>query len=123
MAEVSQVYKCSKCGNVIEVVHGGVGQLVCCGVPMELLLENTSDAVVEKHIPIVEKNGNLLKVTVGSVAHPMEENHYIEWIEVISEGKIFKKFLKPGILPQVEYVIEGEISVRAYCNLHGLWKA
>jgi len=118
-----QVYKCSVCGNIVEVVHAGGGRLVCCGRPMNLLAENTTDAAREKHVPVIEKVDGGIKVKVGAVAHPMEEKHYIEWIEVIAEGKACRQFLTPGDAPEAVFQIEGEqITARAFCNLHGLWK-
>ena len=119
-----QVYKCSVCGNIVEVLHTGIGELVCCDLPMELLTANTVDAAEEKHVPVVEKVDGGLKVAVGSVAHPMEEAHYIEWIEVIVDGKAYRQFLNPGEAPEAFFPVEGEdITAREYCNLHGLWKA
>ncbi len=119
-----QVYKCSVCGNIVEVLHTGIGELVCCDQPMELLTANTVDAAEEKHVPVVEKVDGGLKVAVGSVAHPMEEAHYIEWIEVIVDGKAYRQFLNPGEAPVAFFPVEGEdITAREYCNLHGLWKA
>ncbi len=124
MTELNQVYKCNICGNIVEVVHTGIGQLVCCGKPMELLKENTTDAAVEKHVPVIEKTENGFKISVGSVPHPMEEKHFIEWIEVIADGKSYRKFLKPGDKPEAKFCIDAkEVTAREYCNLHGLWKA
>lgn len=124
MTERLQVYKCDVCGNIVEVVHEGKGELVCCGKPMKLIVENTVDAAREKHLPVVEKTGTGFKVKVGSVAHPMEEKHYIEWIEVIADGKAYRQFLKPGEAPEAVFNIEaGEVTAREYCSLHGLWKA
>ncbi len=121
---VLQVYKCSVCGNIVEVIGAGAGRLVCCGKSMELLAENTTDAAREKHVPVVEKVDGGVKVAVGSVAHPMADDHYIEWIEVIAGGKSYRQFLKPGDAPEAEFPIEAEqITARALCNLHGLWKA
>jgi superoxide reductase len=120
-----EVYKCSVCGNIVEVVHVGGGALVCCGKEMELQVENTTDGALEKHVPVVEKEGNKIKVKVGEVDHPMEETHYIEWIEILIDGISYKKFLKPGDQPMVEFCITTEsdnITAREYCNLHGLWK-
>jgi superoxide reductase len=123
MAERLQVYKCSICGNIVEVLHGGKGELVCCGKPMSLMTENTVDAAKEKHIPVMEKIEGGVKVKVGSVAHPMEEKHYIEWIEIIADGKICRQFLKAGEAAEAVFKINAsQISARAYCNLHGLWK-
>lgn len=124
MAEVNEVYKCDLCGNIVEVLHGGGGELVCCGEAMKLLTENTVDAAKEKHVPAVEKTAEGFKVTVGEVAHPMEEKHYIEWIELIAGGKVYKQFLKPGEAPEAEFAVQADsATARAYCNLHGLWKA
>jgi superoxide reductase len=124
MTELKQVYKCNVCGNIVEVVHAGAGELVCCGQPMQLLQENTVDAATEKHVPVVEKTENGIKVKVGSEPHPMEEKHYIEWIEVIADGRVYRKFLNPGDAPEAEFQITAEnITAREYCNLHGLWKS
>jgi len=123
MIELRQIYKCNICGNIIEVIHTGVGQLVCCGQPMELLKEKTVDIGLEKHVPVIEKVGNKVKVKVGSVPHPMEEKHHIEWIETIADDKTCRKFLKPGEKPQAEFETTAEkIEAREYCNIHGLWK-
>ena len=124
MTEEKQVYKCNICGNIVEVLHAGVGQLVCCGQPMELLVERTEDVGKEKHVPVIEKTETGIRVKVGSIPHPMEENHYIEWIEVIADGVIYRRFLKPGDKPEAEFEIVAEnITVREYCNVHGLWKS
>jgi superoxide reductase len=124
MAERLEVYKCDLCGNIVEVLHGGKGELVCCGKPMKLFKENTVDAAKEKHVPALEKIEGGVNVKVGSVAHPMEEKHYIEWIEVIADGKVYRKFLNPGEAPEASFKVEGkDIFAREYCNLHGLWKA
>ena len=123
MAERLQVYKCEVCGNIVEVLHEGQGELVCCGEPMKLFIENTVDAAREKHVPVVEKTANTFKVKVGSVAHPMEEAHYIEWIEIIVDGKAYRQFLKPGGSPEATFDVKAEkITAREYCNLHGLWR-
>lgn len=124
MAELHQVYKCGLCGNIIEVIHAGAGvNLVCCGQAMLHMKENSIDASKEKHVPVVEK-GATLKVKVGSIPHPMEDKHYIEWVEVIADGRSYKKFLKPGEKPEAEFNIKADDAVvRAYCNIHGLWKA
>ena len=124
MTKKLQIYKCKVCGNIVEVLHEGAGELVCCGQPMILREENTVDAAREKHVPVVEKTTGGVKVKVGSVAHPMEEKHYIEWIEIISDGKAYRQFLKPGDAPEATFDIEaGDVTAREYCNLHGLWKA
>jgi superoxide reductase len=123
MAESLEVYKCEVCGNIVEVLHGGKGLLVCCGKPMKLFVANTVDAAKEKHVPVQEKTASGVKVKVGSVAHPMEEKHYIEWIEVLVDGKACRQFLKPGEAPEASFNIQAEkIVAREYCNLHGLWK-
>lgn len=124
MAEQLQVYKCEACGNIVEVLHGGEGELVCCGKPMVLVKENTVDAAKEKHVPVIEKVEGGYKVKVGSVPHPMEEKHYIEWVELIADGKAYRQFLKPGQTPEAIFKIDAaNVSAREYCNLHGLWKA
>ena len=124
MAERLQVYKCDLCGNIVEVLHGGAGELVCCGQPMKLMVENTVDAAKEKHVPVIEKVEGGVKVKVGSVAHPMEEKHYIEWIQVIADGKAYRHFLKPGDAPEATFMVQAKtISAREHCNLHGVWKA
>ena len=119
-----QVYKCGVCGNMVELIHVGGGTLVCCGQEMTLLRENTTDAATEKHVPVIEKLDDGYKVTVGSVAHPMVKEHYIEWIELVADGKAYRQFLNPGDEPSAVFHIEAaEIYAREYCNLHGLWKA
>jgi superoxide reductase len=121
---LKQVYKCDICGNIVEVVHASRGDLVCCHKPMTLMKENTVDAAKEKHVPVVEKLADGYKVTVGSVAHPMEEKHYIEWIEILADGQLYRKWLKPGEVPEAVFVTDAdEVEVREYCNLHGLWKS
>lgn len=125
MTEINQVYKCEICGNIVDVLYSGDGQLVCCGQPMNLLEEKTEDEGQEKHVPVAEKTEKGLNVRVGSMQHPMEEKHYIQWIQVISDGKSYRKFLKPGDVPEAEFdvLLESADIVRAYCNVHGLWKA
>jgi len=126
MTEKNQIYKCNICGNIVEVLTAGQGQLVCCGKPMELLKEQSAaEEGKEKHVPIVEKTENKLLIKVGSIPHPMTEEHHIEWVEIdmLDLGKKVKKYLKPGDKPEVEfYQKSGNFKVRAYCNLHGLWK-
>jgi len=126
MTKLLQIYKCSVCGNIVEVIFASTGELVCCGKPMELMTENSVDASLEKHVPVFKQEADTLTVKVGSIAHPMEESHYIEWIEVIDEdGKVLKKFLKPGDSPEAQFCIKtkGKLTIREYCNIHGLWKA
>lgn len=132
MTNINQIYKCEVCDNVVEVLHAGIGELVCCNEPMKLLKEKNKDEGLEKHLPIIEelpaqvcqgKDG--VKIKVGSVVHPMEEDHYIEWIEIITaDGKRGKKFLKPKAAPEVEfYTRKDVVAARAYCNVHGLWQS
>jgi superoxide reductase len=124
MAERLEVYKCELCGNIVEVLHGSDGTLVCCDQPMTLLTENTVDAAKEKHVPVIEKTADGVKVKVGDVAHPMEEKHFIQWIELIADGKSCIQFLNPGDAPEATFnVTADQVSAREYCNLHGLWKA
>lgn len=123
MAEKLEIYKCELCGNIVEVLHGGGGELVCCGEPMKLYKENTVDAAKEKHVPVIEKTAEGFKVKVGSVPHPMEEKHYIEWVEIIADGEAYRQFLNPGEAPEATFCIKAEkVTAREYCNLHGLWK-
>lgn len=124
MTQRLQVYKCELCGNIVGMLHAGQGELVCCGQPMKLQTENTVDAAKEKHVPVIEKVAQGYKVKLGSVPHPMEEKHYIEWIELLAGDKSYLEFLKPGQAPEAVFCVEAEgVSARAYCNLHGLWKA
>jgi superoxide reductase len=124
MTKLNEVYRCNVCGNITQVNHASIGELVCCNQPMQLLEENTEDAVTEKHVPVIEKTEQGVLVKIGEVPHPMEEAHYIEWIEIIADGKSYKKFLQPGDVPEAEFCIKAtEITAREYCNLHGLWKA
>jgi superoxide reductase len=109
---------------MVEMIHEGQGELVCCGQPMKLFVENTVDAAQEKHVPVVEKTADGVKVKVGSVPHPMEEKHYIEWIEIVADGKAYRQFLKPGQTPEATFCIDAaQVTAREYCNIHGLWKA
>jgi superoxide reductase len=120
------IYKCDVCGNIVEVMHGGKGKLKCCGSKMELMVENTVDAAKEKHVPVMEKIDGGVKIKLGEVAHPMEEEHYIEWIEILTGNKSYTCFLNPGYSPEAEFktdVDADNIIARAYCNLHGHWKA
>lgn len=124
MAEKMEVYKCLMCDNIVEVIRGGAGELACCGKAMRNMKENTEDAANEKHVPVIEKTENGVKVIVGSVSHPMEDKHFIEWVQVITEdGKAYRKYLKPGEEPVAEFPVKDEkVVAREYCNLHGLWK-
>lgn len=122
--QIGNVYRCNVCGNIVEVLHVGGGELVCCGQPMELLKENTTDAAKEKHVPVIEKTPDGVLVKVGSVPHPMEEKHYIQWIELIADGVVHRIYLKPGDVPEALFNVSGSnLVAREYCNLHGLWKA
>ncbi len=122
MAKNLEIYKCEICGNIVEIMHPGQGSLVCCDAPMILQIENTSDASREKHLPVVERANGTVTVKVGSIPHPMEEKHYIEWIEIIAGGKIYRQALKPGEAPEATFpVTAGDITVREYCSLHGQW--
>ena len=123
MAARQEIYKCEICGNIVELLHVGGGELVCCGQPMKLYEANTVDAAVEKHVPVVEKIDGGFKIMLGSVAHPMEEKHYIEWIEIIAGETVSRLFLKPGDQPEAVFMTDAaQVTARAYCNLHGLWK-
>jgi superoxide reductase len=121
MTKINEIYKCDLCGNVVEMVHTGAGELVCCGQPMKLQVEKTQDEGSEKHVPVVAEGEGCKTIKVGSVPHPMEEDHYIEWIEVIADDRTVRKTLKPGDKPEKKFCLTGK--VRAYCNLHGLWVA
>lgn len=124
MTKINEVYKCSICGNIVEMVHAGAGELVCCGAPMELQQPNTADAAQEKHVPIIESTAEGITVKVGSAAHPMEAAHFIEWIEImVGDTRIGRQYLQPGDAPEAKFppTAESKISARAYCNLHGLW--
>ena len=124
MSQHLEVYKCPTCGNIVEVLHAGPGELVCCGKPMQLLKEGVTDAAKEKHVPVIEKIPGGYKVSVGSVAHPMDEKHYIEWIELVADGVSYTRFLKPGEAPVAEFQIDAtNVKAREFCNLHGHWSA
>ena len=117
-----QVYKCEICGNIVEVLHSGKGQLVCCGQRMLLLEEKTEEQGREKHLPVTERTDQGVTVKVGDVPHPMEEKHYIEWVEVVTADGVARRFLNPGEAPEAAFGVEGDVlQVRAYCNIHGLW--
>jgi superoxide reductase len=119
-----EVYKCMVCGNIVEILHSGMGELVCCGQPMVIQKENVVDASLEKHVPVVSNDEGDLTVRVGQVDHPMEEKHFIEWIEVIGEGFVYREYLEPNMEPGAVFYVdeEDEVTPRAYCNIHGLWK-
>ena len=124
MTKLNEIYKCEKCGMVVCVIGEGQGELVCCKQPMELLEEKTRDEGSEKHVPVIEKTESGIRVRVGSVEHPMEESHYIQWIEVMSNGRTCRKFLKPGDKPEAEFCLDSDnVQARELCNLHGLWKS
>lgn len=123
MATKLQICKCMVCGNIVEVLHGGAGELVCCGQPMTNLSEQTADAATEKHVPVIEKTDGGIMVKVGSVLHPMTEEHYIEWIEIIADDKAYRQFLNPGDGPQATFKIDADsVTAREHCTIHGLWK-
>lgn len=124
MPKLNEVYKCDMCGNIVEILHAGPGALVCCNEKMILQTENTVDAAKEKHVPVIEIGADSITVKVGSVAHPMQDEHYIEWIELIADGKVYRQNLKPGQEPQAVFpVIASQVTAREYCNLHGHWAA
>lgn len=125
MTNLREVFKCNVCGNVVEIVHTGAPALVCCGQPMEKLIAKTEDAGNEKHVPVVEKAEGGIKVTVGSVPHPMEEKHFIQFIEVLTSDQVLRAELQPGQKPEASFRVDISkvLEVREYCNLHGLWKA
>ncbi len=121
-----QIFKCPICGNIVEVINVGGGTLVCCGQPMELVEEKASEEGMEKHLPVITVDGDEVKIKVGSVPHPMTEEHFIQWIECIVDGKSYRQELLPTSSPEADFEIDGNLSnivVRAYCNVHGLWKA
>ena len=122
MTQKKQVYKCEKCGNIVEVLTAGAAELMCCGQQMEIQAENTTDAAVEKHVPVLEKKGDGWQVTVGSVDHPMTDDHYIEWIELLADGKAYRQFLNPGDAPEAKFGVEADlVTAREHCNIHGIW--
>lgn len=124
MTVINQVYRCEVCGNIVEVLHVGKGTLVCCGKPMVLQEENVVDASREKHVPVVTQTERGYKVSVGSAPHPMEEKHYIEWIELLADGRVMRQHLSPGNAPEAEFCTgAGSVTARAYCNIHGHWKS
>ncbi|MCK4503004.1 MAG: desulfoferrodoxin [Desulfuromonadales bacterium] len=124
MSERQEIYKCPVCGIIVEVVHGGGGTLVCCGTNMELMTENTTDAATEKHVPVISVGADAVTIKVGDVAHPMDDAHYIEWIEIVVENRVYRKYLQPGEVAEATFnVSTTSVTARAYCNLHGLWTA
>lgn len=125
MAKQLGIYKCALCGNMVEVIHAGGGELVCCGQPMALLEEKTADKTTEKHVPVIEKTATGYKVTVGSTLHPMAPEHHIEWIEIMFDDKVGRRFLKPGDKPEAIFdgIKAAKVTSREYCNVHGLWKS
>jgi superoxide reductase len=124
MTKRLEIYKCDICGNIVELLHEGVGQLVCCGQPMRLFSENYGGPALGIHVPVIEKIPGGVRIKVGSIAHPMEEEHYIQWIEVIADGRVYRKFLNKGDAPEAEFNIEGpHLRAREYCKQHGLWSA
>jgi superoxide reductase len=123
MTKKLEIYRCKICGNIVEVLHEGAGQLVCCGQPMGLLKEKTEDMGNEKHVPVIEKTEKGVKVMVGSVPHPMLDEHFIEWIQILSENTVQRKFLRPGEKPEAEFETDEDVKAREYCNIHGLWKS
>jgi len=123
MAAKLEIYKCQKCGIIVEVLRGGQGELVCCEQPMEKLVAKTADAGKEKHVPVIEKLADGFKVKIGGIPHPMEEKHYIEWIELLADGKAYRQFLKPGVAPEAVFNVKATtVSAREHCNIHGLWE-
>ncbi len=125
MTKLLQVYKCAICGNIVEIIHPGEGELVCCGQPMKLMQEGVSDGATEKHVPVIEKWQKGYHVKVGSARHPMEEKHHIEWIELVVDGQVCRRYLNPADEPEAFFdeVAADTVTAREYCNLHGLWKA
>ena len=124
MTKKLEIYKCEVCGNIVEMLHASTGQLKCCGQFMTLFKEKTEDQGMEKHVPVIEKTETGVKIKVGDIPHPMEGNHYIEWIELITDGKIYREFLSSGETPEAEFEIKAEnIRARSYCNVHGVWNS
>lgn len=120
-----EIYKCNVCGIIVEILDDGAGELACCSEPMALLAEKTEDVAKEKHVPVIEEIEAGVKVKVGSIPHPMEEKHYIQWVEVISGGRVFRQCLQPGQAPEATFKLDASQidTVREHCNIHGLWKA
>ena len=123
MTELRQVYKCSVCGNIVELIHPGPGELVCCSQPMKLLPERVTNEGTEKHLPVIKETSNGYIITIGSVKHPMTTDHYIEWIELIADNLVYRIHLKPGMEPRAVFNLNASsVSARSFCNIHGLWK-
>lgn len=123
MAKKNEIYKCEKSGLMVEVLQDAEGTPMCCGEPMKLLRENTTDGAKEKHVPVVEKIEGGYRVTVGSVEHPMTDAHYIQWIELVTPTGVLRHNLTPQDKPVAEFKTDAtEVVAREYCNLHGLWK-
>jgi superoxide reductase len=124
MTKRDQIFKCTVCGNIVEMVGTGVGTLVCCGQSMKSMKENSNDASIEKHVPVVTISASKTSIKVGEIEHPMEETHFIEWIELIVDDRVDKQFLHAGEKPETEFNIAPKKYIaRAYCNVHGLWKS
>jgi superoxide reductase len=124
MKEQNAIYKCEICGNIVEVLHAGGGDAICCGQKMDLVVENSVEASLEKHVPVIEEVDGGIKVKIGSVPHPMEEMHHIEWVEILTKSEVWRHNFEVGDAPEVFFPIEEtKVSARAYCNLHGLWKS
>ncbi len=124
MTKREQIYRCGVCGNIVTVLHAGAGELVCCGQSMQLLEPNTEDAAKEKHVPFISRRDDGVYVQIGEQMHPMEDSHYIEWITLVTNNKTKTVFLLPGDTPEALFAVTAEkVTVYAYCNLHGLWKA
>ena len=125
MTKLKQIYKCETCGNIVEILHEGEGELVCCNKPMILMEEQIKDAAIEKHVPYIQRTTDGILVKIGqNQDHPMQEEHFIEWIELIADGESYRKYLKPGDKPQALFCITADsIQAREYCNIHGLWRS
>lgn len=127
MSEDKQIYRCNICGNMVEVLHLGTGKFTCDGQEMQLIEEKNEGLGPEKHVPVIEETDDGIKVKIGSTSHPMEENHCIEWIELIANDRVYRKVLKPGDKPEAEFMIKKEdvkeVSAREYCSIHGLWRS
>ncbi len=124
MTKLNEIYRCNICGNIVEVINTGVGTLVCCGEDMELVQPKTTDTGNEKHLPVIEETEDGILVKVGSIAHPMEEKHSIQWIELLADGIVYRKYLKPGDKPEAFFNVKAkDVKAREFCNIHGIWQA